>query len=123
LTSWDLIPALVEQIKAGKLRALAVTGAEPSAALPDLPTVGQFVPGYESSAFNGVGAPKKTPTEVIYKLNAAVSAALADSGIQTRFAQLGTVPVSMTPAEFGKLIGVESEKWGKVFKSAGIKAE
>jgi tripartite-type tricarboxylate transporter receptor subunit TctC len=117
------IPTLIEQIRADKLRALAVTGAEPSAALPDVPTLGQFVPGYEASAFNGVGVPKKTPIEIIYKLNAAVGAALTDPGIQTRFARLGTVPVSMTPAEFGKLIGAESEKWGKVFKSAGIKAE
>jgi tripartite-type tricarboxylate transporter receptor subunit TctC len=117
------IPTLIEQIRAVKLRALAVTGAEPSAALPDLPTLSQFVPGYEASAFNGVGAPKKTPTEIIYKLNAAVNAVLADPRIQDRFAQLGSVPAPMTPAEFGKLIVVESEKWGNLFKSAGIRAE
>jgi tripartite-type tricarboxylate transporter receptor subunit TctC len=117
------IPTLIEQIRAGKLRALAVTGAHPSEALPDLPTLGQFVPGYEASAFNGVGAPKKTPEEIIYKLNAAVNAALEDSEVQKRFAQLGTVPVSTTPGEFGKLIVDETEKWAKVFKAAGIKAE
>ena len=81
-------------------------------------------PGYEASAFNGVGAPKKTPTEIIYKLNVAVNAALVeDSEVQRRFAQLGTAPVSMTPGEFGKLIVDESDKWSKVFKAAGIKAE
>ena len=117
------IPTLIEQIRAGNLRALAVTGAHPSEALSDLPTLGQFVPGYEASAINGVGAPKKTPTEIIYKLNTAVNVALEDSEVQKRFAQLGTVPVSMTPGEFGKLIVDETEKWAKVFKAAGIKAE
>jgi tripartite-type tricarboxylate transporter receptor subunit TctC len=117
------IPTLIEQIRAGKLRALAVTGATPSQALPGIPTVGEFVPGYEASAFNGVGAPKGTPVEIIDKLNTAINAGLADATIQARLAELGSVPVSMTPAEFGKLIADETEKWGKVFKSAGIKAE
>jgi tripartite-type tricarboxylate transporter receptor subunit TctC len=117
------IPTLIEQIRVDRLRALAVTGAEPSEALPDLPTLSQFVPGYEASAFNGVGAPKKTPDEIIYKLNAAVNAALQDSEVQKRFAQLGTAPMLMTPGEFGKLIVNESDKWGKVFKAAGIKAD
>jgi tripartite-type tricarboxylate transporter receptor subunit TctC len=117
------IPTLIEQIRADKLRALAVTGADPSAALPDLPTLGQFVPGYEASALNGVGVPKKTPDEIIYKLNATVNAALDDPEVQKRFAQLGTVPMSMTPGEFGKLIVDETDKWGKVFKAAGIKAD
>jgi len=117
------IPTLIEQIRAGKLRALAVTGAGPSEALPDLPTLGQFVPDYEASAFNGVGAPKKTPDEIIYRFNAAVDAALQDPEVQKRFAQLGTVPTSMTPGEFAKLIVDESDKWAKVFKAAGIKAD
>ena len=117
------IPTLIEQIRAGKLRALAVTGAGPSEALPDLPTLGQFVPDYEASAFNGVGAPKKTPDEIIYRFNAAVDAALQDPEVQKRFAQLGTVPASMTPGEFAKLIVDESDKWAKVFKAAGIKAD
>ncbi len=117
------IPTVIEQIGAGKLRALAVTGAIPSQALPGLPTVGEFVRGYEATALNGIGAPRGTPAEIIDKLNEAIIAGLADSEIQTRFAQLGTVPVPMTPAEFGKLIVDETEKWGKVFKSAGIKAE
>jgi tripartite-type tricarboxylate transporter receptor subunit TctC len=117
------IPTLIEQIRAGKLRPLAVTGANPSPALPNIPMLGHFVPGYEASGFNGVGAAKKTPTEIIYKLNAAVNAVLADSEVQERFAQLGTVPVLMTPAEFGKLIVDESQKWGNVFKSASIRLE
>jgi tripartite-type tricarboxylate transporter receptor subunit TctC len=121
--AFSTIPSAIEQIRAGKLRALAVTGAEPSPALPNIPTLSQFVPGYEASAFNGVGAPKKTPIDIIYKLNAAVNAALAAPGVKERFAQLGTFPVSMTPLEFGKFVVDESEKWGKVFKSAGIKAE
>lgn len=117
------IPTVIEQIRAGKLRALAVTGATPSQALPGIPTVGDFVPGYEASAFNGVGAPKDTPTEIIDKLNDAINAGLADSEIQARLAQLGSVPAPMNPSEFGKLVSDETEKWRKVFKSAGIKAE
>ena len=121
--AFSTIPSVVEQIRAGKLRALAVTGADPSSALPNIPTLSQFVPGYEASAFNGVVAPKQTPIDIIYKFNAAVNAALAASEVRERFAQLGTFPVSMTPAEFGKFVANETEKWGKVFKSAGIKAE
>jgi tripartite-type tricarboxylate transporter receptor subunit TctC len=117
------IPTLIEQIRAGKLRALAVTGASPSAALPNVPTLDQFVPGYEASGFNGVGAPKDTPPEIVAKLNEAVNAALEDPEIQARLAQLGTVPAPMTTAEFSKLIADESEKWAKVLKAAGIKAE
>jgi tripartite-type tricarboxylate transporter receptor subunit TctC len=117
------IPTLIEQIRAGKLRALAVTGASPSAALPSVPTLDQFVPGYEASGFNGVGAPKDTPPEIVAKLNEAVNAALEDPEIQARLAQLGTVPAPMTTAEFSKLIADESEKWAKVLKAAGIKAK
>jgi tripartite-type tricarboxylate transporter receptor subunit TctC len=117
------IPTLIEQIRAGKLRALAVTGARPSAALPNIPHLDEFVPGYEAVAINGVGAPKDTPTEIIAKLNEAVNAALEDSEIQARFAQLGSVPAPTSTAEFGKLIISETEKWRTVFKSAGIKAE
>ena len=117
------IPTLIEQIRTGKLRALAVTGARHSAALPNIPHLDEFVPGYEAVAINGVGAPKNTPTEIIAKLNEAVNAALEDSEIQARFAQLGSVPAPTSTAEFGKLIISETEKWRTVFKSAGIKAE
>jgi tripartite-type tricarboxylate transporter receptor subunit TctC len=117
------IPTLIEQIRAGMLRALAVTGANHSAALPDVPTVDQFVSGYEASAFNGVGAPKGTPVEIVGRLNVAVNAALEDSETQARFAQLGSVPAPMTTAAFGEFITSEIKKWEKVLKSAGIKAE
>lgn len=117
------IPTLIEQIRASKLHALAVTTASPSTALPNIPPLDEFVPGYEAGAFNGVGAPKDTPTEIIAKLNQAVNAALAGSEIQARFAQLGSVPAPMSTAEFGKLIISETEKWSKVLSSAGIKAE
>jgi tripartite-type tricarboxylate transporter receptor subunit TctC len=116
------IPTLIEQIRAGKLRALAVTGASPSPALPDVPPLGEFVPGYEAIAFNGMGAPKGTPAEIIEKLNNAVNAALADFEIQARFSQLGSVPAPMTTAEFRKLIINETEKWGTVLRSS-MKAE
>jgi tripartite-type tricarboxylate transporter receptor subunit TctC len=117
------IPTVIEQIRAGKLHPLAVTSATPSDALPGIPIVGEFVPGYEATAWNGVGAPKDTPAEIIDKLNSAINACLADAMIKARLAELGSVLVSMTPAEFGKLIVDETAKWGKVFKSAGIKAE
>ncbi len=117
------IPTVIEQIRAGKLRAIAVTSATPSQALPGIPTVAEFVPGYEATAWNGVGVPKNTPAAIIDKLNDAVNAGLADSEVQTRLAQVGSVPAPMTKAEFGKLIVDETEKWGKVFKAAGIKAQ
>src|SRR5262249_15182745 len=117
------IPTVIEQIKAGKLRALGVTSTTPSQALPGLLSVGEFVPGYEATALNGIGAPRGTPAEIIEKLNNAINAGLADREIQTQLALLGTVPAPMTPAEFGKLIVDETWKWGQVFKSAGIKAE
>ena len=117
------IPTVIEQIRAGKLRAIAVTSATPSQALPGIPTVAEFVPGYEATAWNGVGAPKNTPAAIIDKLNDAVNAGLADSQVQARLAQVGSVPAPMMKAEFGKLIVDETEKWGKVFKAAGIKAQ
>jgi tripartite-type tricarboxylate transporter receptor subunit TctC len=121
-----LFPTLassIEHIRTGKLRGLAVTGAMRSQALPDLPTVGEFVPGYEVSAWYGVGAPKGTPTEVVDKINKEIDAGLADPRMKARFADLGDVPMAMTPAAFGKLIADETEKWGKVVKFAGIKLE
>ena len=115
--------ASVEYIKTGKLRALAVTTATRLEALPDLPTVGDFVPGYESSLLDGIGAPKNTPAEIIERLNKEINAALADPKIKTRFAELGATVIPGSPADFGKLIADETEKWGKVVRFAGVKPE
>jgi tripartite-type tricarboxylate transporter receptor subunit TctC len=113
----------IELIRTGKLRALAVTTASRSAALPDIPTVGDFVSGYDASAWYGVGAPKNTPAEIVGRLNKELNAVLADPGIKERFADLGLTAMPMTPAEFGKLIADETEKWGKVVRAANIKPE
>jgi len=110
-------------IRAGKLRALAVTSATRSAALPDVPTVAEFVPGYEATAWFGLGAPKNTSAEIVDKLNNEVNAGLADRKIKERLADLGGEPMPMTPAAFGKLIVDETEKWGKVIRAANIKLE
>src|SRR5262249_7282697 len=112
-----------EHIKARKLRALAVTTATRSKMLPDVPTVGEFVPGYEASTWSGVGAPKATPAEIVEKLNKEINAALADYKIKARLADLGSTPLVGSATDFGKLIADETEKWGKVVKFAGIKAE
>jgi tripartite-type tricarboxylate transporter receptor subunit TctC len=117
------ISGSIEYIRAGRLRALAVTTATRSEALPDIPTLGDFLRGYESSAWNGIGAPKDSPAEVIEKLNKEINAALADSKFKARLADLGGTPLSGSPADFSKLISDETEKWGKVVKFAGIKAE
>jgi tripartite-type tricarboxylate transporter receptor subunit TctC len=121
--SFSPIPTVSEQINAGKLRALAVTGAKPSSSLPGIPMLGEFVPGYEASAFNGVGAPRGTPTEIIDKLNEAINAGLADPKIVARLSQLGSVPAPMSRVEFSKFIVEYTEKWGRVFRAAGIKAQ
>ena len=115
--------ASIEYIRAGKLRALAVTTATRSEALPDIPTVGEFVPGYEASGWYGIGAPKNTPAEIIDKLNKEINAGLADPKMKARLADLGGTVLAGSPADFGKLIAEETEKWGKVVKFAGIKAE
>jgi tripartite-type tricarboxylate transporter receptor subunit TctC len=120
---FDLIISSIEHIKAGKVRALAVTSANRSAALPDVPAMGEFVPGYEATAWFGLGAPKNTPTEIINRLNGEANAGLADPKIKARLADLGGEPMPMTPADFGKFIADETEKWGKVIKLAGIKPE
>jgi tripartite-type tricarboxylate transporter receptor subunit TctC len=120
---FDLIISSIEHIRAGKVRALAVTSATRSAALPDVPTMGEFVPGYEATAWFGIGAPKNTPTEIINKLNGEANAGLADPKIKARLADLGGEPMPMTPADFGKFIADETEKWGNVIRTAGIKAE
>jgi tripartite-type tricarboxylate transporter receptor subunit TctC len=115
--------ASIEYIRAGKLRALAVTTATRSEALPDLPTVGEFVPGYETSLWLGLGAPKNTPAEIVEKLNKEINAGLADSQMKARLAGLGAAALPGSPAEFGKLIVEETEKWARVIKFAGIKAD
>jgi len=119
---FDLVPASIGYIRADKLRALAVTTAEKSEALPELPTIGEFVPGYEASTWNGVVAPKGTPPDIVQKLNGAINAALADATIKARLADLGASTLIMSPAEFGKFEADEVAKWAKVIKFAGIKA-
>jgi tripartite-type tricarboxylate transporter receptor subunit TctC len=113
----------VELIRTGKLRALAVTTAKRLEALPDVPSVGEFVPGYEASGWYGVGAPKNTPAEIVEKLNEATNVALADPKLKARLADLGVRPRPMTPTEFGKFTADETEKWGKVIRAANIKPE
>ena len=100
-----------------------MTTAKRSEALPDIPTVGEFVPGYEASDWYGIGAPKNTPADIVEKLNKEINAGLADPKLKARLADLGCVPLSDDPADFGKLIAEETEKWAKVIRSAGIKAE
>jgi tripartite-type tricarboxylate transporter receptor subunit TctC len=117
------ISSCVQYIRSGMLRALAVTTSNRSDALPDVPTVGEFVQGYEASAWYGVGAPRNTPAEVIDKLNKEINAVAADPTIKTRLAGLGVDPMSKTPAEFGKFIADETEKWGEVIRAANIKVE
>jgi tripartite-type tricarboxylate transporter receptor subunit TctC len=113
----------IEYVRAGKIRALAVTTTTRSDALPDVPPVSDFVPGYEASFWSGVGAPKNTPAEIVDKLNKEINAALADPKMKARLADLGGVPMPMKPVEFGKFIADETEKGAKVVKFAGIKAE
>ena len=117
------ITSSMEYVRAGKLRALAVTSSTRSAALPDIPTVGEFVPGYEASGWFGLGAPKNTPAEIIGKLNKEINAALTDTTMKVRIADLGGSPMPMTSAEFGEFIADETEKWSKVIRGANIKAE
>jgi len=120
---FDNVPSSLEFIRAGKLRPLAVTTAARSAVLPDLPTVADFVPGYEASAWYGLVAPKGTPAEVVDKLNTAINAMLADPVAKARFIDLGASLLPGSAADFGNLIADETVKWGKVIKSAGIKPE
>jgi tripartite-type tricarboxylate transporter receptor subunit TctC len=113
----------IEQIRAGKLRPLGVTTATRIGVLPDVPPIGDFVPGYEASGWGGIGAPANTPVEIIEKLNNEINAGLADPRFIARLADFGGVPLSMASSDFGRLIAEETEKWGKVVKFAGIKAE
>ncbi len=117
------MPSSIGYIKAGKLRPLAVTTVNRSEALPDIPAMADFVPGYEMSTWYGIGTPKNTPAEVIDKLNIAINAGLADPKTKARFADLGGIAIAGSPVDFEKLIVDETEKWGKVIRAAGIKAE
>jgi tripartite-type tricarboxylate transporter receptor subunit TctC len=119
---FDIMTASIQYIRADKLRALAVTTATRSEVLPDLPTVGDFLPGYEASNIRGVGAPSGTPTQIIEKLNKEINAGLADPTIKARLTDLGDTVLIRSPAQFGKLITDETEKWRKVVRSANIKA-
>jgi tripartite-type tricarboxylate transporter receptor subunit TctC len=120
---FDAVSSSIEYIRAGKLRALAMTTATRSDALPDLPTISDFVPGYETSSWSGIGAPKNTPVEIVDKLNKEINAALADPKVKARLADLGSVQMPLSSADFGNLISESVEKWGKVIRTANIKAE
>jgi tripartite-type tricarboxylate transporter receptor subunit TctC len=120
---FDTMPNTIEYIKAGKLRALAVTTTMRNAAMPDLPTVAEFLPGYESSAWYGVSAPKGTPADIVEKLNKEINAGLSDSKLGARLADLGGLPLQGSSGDFGKLIAEETEKWAKVIRAANIKPE
>ncbi len=117
------IPTTVAHVRAGRLRALAVTTGAPSPALPGVPTIGEFVAGYEASVWNGLVAPKDTPAAIVDKLYQAIHAALADPKLTAQFASVGSVPKSMAPADFGKFIAEDTEKWGRVIRADNIKAE
>jgi tripartite-type tricarboxylate transporter receptor subunit TctC len=117
------IPSSIEYIRDGRLRALAVAAATRSEALPDIPTVGEFVSGYEASGWYGIGVPRNTPAEIVDKLNRETKAGLVDPKMKARLADLGSTVLALSPPEFGRLIAEETEKWSKVVKFAGIKAE
>jgi tripartite-type tricarboxylate transporter receptor subunit TctC len=120
---FSTVPAAIEYIKAGKLRALAVTTATRSGLLPDVPTVSETVPGFEASQWYGVGAPKNTPAGIVDQLNREINAALADANMKARIADLGCSGLPGSPAEFGQLIAADTEKWAKVIRAANIKAD
>ena len=122
-TSITGLAGSLAQVRSGKLRALAVTAATRSAILPDVPSVGEFVAGYEANDWFGVGAPRATPPAIVDQLNQAIAAALADPDVIARFAALGGTPLVLTPAAFAKLLADETEKWGKVVRAANIKPE
>ena len=120
---FDTMATSIEHIRAGKLRPLAVTGATRAEVLPNVPPVGDFVPGYEGTGWQGVGAPRNTPAEIIDKLNQEINAGLADPKMKARLADLGGDVLALSPADFGKLIANETEKWGKVIRALDIKAD
>jgi tripartite-type tricarboxylate transporter receptor subunit TctC len=120
---FDNLPSSIEHIRAGRLRPLAVTATTRLQGLPDVPTIGDFVPGFETSAWAGIGAPKNTPVEIIDKLNREINAVLADPKIEARFTDLGGMVLALSPSEYGKRIAEETEKWAKVIKFSGAKPE
>src|SRR5262245_15235620 len=120
---FDTLLGSIEYIRVGKLRALAVTTATRSEALPDVPTLSEFVPNYEAGAWQGMGVPKNTPTDIVYKLNKEINAALTDPKIKARLTSLGATLLQGSPADFGKLIADETEKWANVVRAANIKPE
>jgi tripartite-type tricarboxylate transporter receptor subunit TctC len=120
---FDNMPSIIQHIRAGSLRALAVTSTARSPLLPDVPTVADTIPGYEATALFGMGAPKKTPPEIIAKLNAEINAVLAEPAIKAKLTDLGGEPLIGSPEDFGKMIVAETEKWEKVVKAAGVKVD
>ena len=120
---FDTLPSAIEHVRTGKLRALAVTTATRSPVLPDIPTVGDFVPGFEASVWQGIGVPRNTPAGVVEKLNKEINAALADPEMKGKLANLGSAVLTLSPAEFGRLIAEETERWATVIRTANIKAE
>jgi tripartite-type tricarboxylate transporter receptor subunit TctC len=120
---FDNLPSSIGHIKGGRLRALAVTSSQPSPSLPGVPTVAETVPGYEATAWFGVGMPKNSPREAILRVNAVVNQALADPTVKAKLAELGGVTIPGTPEDFGRVIVMETEKWAKVVNASGAKAE
>jgi tripartite-type tricarboxylate transporter receptor subunit TctC len=120
---FDPIASSISHIRAGTVRPLAVTTATRLEVLPDVPTVGDFVPGYEASGWYGIAAPKNTPAEIVARLNSEVNAALADPRVKASFADVGAAVLPGSPADFGKLLADDTEKWGKVIRAANIKVE
>jgi len=118
-----IMPSAIEYVRSGVLRALAVTDAARAQVLPDVPAVNEFVPGYQAAAFQGIGAPKNTPIEIVNKLNTEIKGLLGDPKVRARLADLGSTALALSPVDFGKLIAAETEKWGRVIKAANIKPE
>jgi tripartite-type tricarboxylate transporter receptor subunit TctC len=120
---FETTPTSIEYIRAGKLRAPAVTTTTRSQVLPEIPIMADFVPGYEASSWYGIGAPRNTPVEIVAKLNKEISAAVADPSIKARLGDLGTTALALSPADFGKFIAEETDKWAKVVKFSGAKPD